>query len=289
MAFENEQAIQAAKLSSEVLLGLIFHQIRQLNTALSVSPDTFLTLNYPIKGGRRAMPPGRTVFDFKEGTVLRPDATTEHLTASLKSIGLDEARSGFLWFDSDVDVVVKLSGANRGQFLIEQCNLIHLQFMPMDSIDVISANFPYNMYTLFSTANQVPKLVNGIVGHQERWGEITTVDAFTDILFGPTEGGELESKYRRANIPVGNLGAKVFLVHNTGSNDADINLQLIHNINKRWVNAIPTGASLTIPSGDNARIETGTPCGLVRLRARSSTAGSHTTLEAQYRGFSGVR
>ena len=249
--------------------------------------DIVAIISYPANGGRRAVPPGKTIVNLKTGIVERPDAQ-ENLAASLNSLKFEYAQSCFLWVDSDIDIEVKNRSETRGRFVLSQCNPTILQYFPMDKIE-INAALPFNIYALFSTARQSPQIVNGITSHQERYGTITTTNPWVNIPLGPTEGGELAAAYKKDYLQVNGIGSKVFLVHNTGANGADVNLQLQHLSGKLWVNSAITGASLNIPTGDNARIEDGTFTGFARLRTRSTVAGSPTTLEIQYRGFTGVR
>lgn len=251
------------------------------------SLSDILIISYPANGGKRAIPNGRTVLDLKRGVVERPDGL-EYMSSALETLGYDSVGACFMWVDSDIDIEPKYRGASRGRFVLSQCNPTIFQSFPIDKIE-LNSGLPFNIYALFSSAGLVPQLVHGITGQQERYGEITTVDTWQNVTLGPTEGGELASAYRKSNIQVNGLGAKVFLVHNTGANDAEVNLQLLHITGKRWVNSVTTGSALNIPNGDNARIEDGTFTGFVRLRARSRTAGSHSSLECQYRGFSGIR
>jgi len=277
-------------LTTDDLLRAMVGELQTLNAALLyhvASPEVYQVVTFPQTGARRAMPPGQSSLDFRSGRVTRADGLTENLSGKLPE-GIDSIRSAILWFDSEVIGEAKVQGKTSGRFNIGQCCWIGLQFIHMDSF-TIEADLPYEIYGMFSTLNFAPQTLDALVSSQERYGEITTVDAYEQVLFTPTGGTFLTDDQRRGDILTRSIATKVFFVHNTGPNDAEVNLRLRHVDGRRFIDSAQTGSALNIPSGDNARIENGTYASLIQFRARSLNAGSPSTLEVQYRGFNGVR
>lgn len=243
---------------------------------------------YPPQGGYRALPAGQTRIDLKTGNVVRADERTERLSTSLNSLGLAEAHSCSLWSDCNFDVETKWRGVATGYMRTGEGNSPALQYASMDEV-VLSVPFPCDVQFIFSGGNH-PLLDQKPTTFQlYRYGEITTTDTFAEVKMSPMGGGILALAYRVNIVHIAGQGSKVFIIHNTGLNSADVRLQFRHFRNKGWANSTVTGASLSIPAGDNAIVEDGLYASVFRLHARSTTPGSPSTLEFQLGASSFVR
>lgn len=261
--------------------------LRRIEDVLTVSPDESLLFSYPRSGGLRATPAGTVSVNLRTGRVERADGS-EQLSSSLATYNKDYARSAFMFFDSDVDIEILRKGQSSGQLRVHQNSLLSLSAILLDGLR-ITADYPYNMQLFFSTLPTPPGELREPVSFQERYGEVTTTNWFTPVKMGPTGGGVLRDAYLKGEIFVGYIGDKVLAVNNGGSNNTDLNLQLLLIDGKTWVDDPVTGSSLTLASGNAALIESGLPCKFFRLRVRSSTAGSPTSLTVQYLGSTGIR
>mgnify|MGYP001610018470 CR=1 FL=1 len=254
--------------------------IKELLEAQSIPRNIPISV-YPSDGNTRALPAGPTRMNLVEGLVIRPDGLTERMSNSLKTLGVSEFRSGAFHADCFLDIEPKWHGQIMGKFRSHESTLLALRGVPMDEV-IVTPGFPVEFHAIFSTSEQVAIQIELVTWPVERYGEITTTDIFENVRLGPEAGGALPSAFRAGVVHAQHSGVKVFFVHNTGSNDANVNLQLRHVVNRGWVNSAVTGASLNIPAGDNAIIEEGLFSSVFRFRARSNVAGSPTTVEVQY-------
>ena len=261
--------------------------LETIEDTLLVKPAKALILSYPTAGGRRAIPNGDSRIDLMLGAVVRPDGS-ERLSANLKTRNLPYARSGLLWVDSDVDVEAMYEGQSMGKFGVDQCSWFPFQGFAFTELKLTSS-YSFNMKARFSVL-PVPQPVPQIpTGFQERYGAVATSNSFTAIPFGPTLGGALGTAYLQSDIYCALMGIKVLSIYNAGAQSADLNLQLLLSAGRTWADDPATGASLTLASGNIALIETGIPTQYIRLRTRSSMAGSATTIQASYRAVTAVR
>ena len=240
-----------------------------------------LILAYPRTGTKRAIPAGITRFDFPTGSVIRPDAN-EYLSASISEI-----RSAFLWLDINAAVEGIYKGRSTGRLFAEQGACLHLHSLYAEQI-VVHALYPLEIYAMFSSEIMSPEVARSSF-YTERFAAATTIDSFAEVLFIPQAGGALASAWGNSTLVTGAVGSRVFIVSNTGSAAAHINLQLLGIDGKTWIDSSVTGAFVNLNSGDSARIEDGTHSGFMRMRVRSASAGSPTTLEVQYNGYTGLR
>ena len=251
------------------------------------TPDTSLIVVYPVQGGLRAVPAGTTTIDLLRGQVTRPDGA-ENTSVPLDSYVLPYVSSATLFFDTDVDVELRVGGKTSGRLSVDQCAYFPILSLPMDEM-VINSDYPYNMKARFSHLATPPVNPRPATAFQERYSDGTTTNSWVAAGFAPTKGGVLADAYRVNNIYVGSMGIKVFIVTNNGANSLDLNVQNLIYESGTWIDNPATGVSVTLGSGNSALVETGVPCQYIRLRVKSTTANLPTTFAIQYWAFTSTR
>lgn len=236
------------------------------------------------------MPSGQSIVDLKAGKVTRRDsAGGESLSSSLGQYGFAYAMSGMIWVDSEATALLRLAGVDTGELYLPQAGFFHFGPMPVDSL-VIDSPVPYEVAMLFSTLPQTPVAFDARIMDQERFADITTVDAFTPVPFTPTGGTNLAAAFREAELITRGIGAKFFVVDNYGDNSIDVNIQFQEADGSTWHNdPNTTGASATITSGSVTIYEAGVNAHRTRIRARANAAGSQSTVRVTYRGIPMLR
>ena len=200
-----------------------------------IDPAQFILQTYPAAGGRRAMPSGQAVVDLKAGKITRRDsAGGESLSTSLSQYGFAFAMSGMIWVDSELTAQLSAEGVNTGQLYLPQSAFFQFGPMPVDTI-VLDSPLPYELMLLFSTLTQAPVDFDARTMDQERFADITTVDAFTPVPFTPTGGANLAAAFHEAELITRGIGAKFFIVDNYGSNSINANIQFQEADGETWL------------------------------------------------------
>lgn len=267
-----------------------------------------LVTAYPAAGGLRAVPAGITTLDLRNGTVERPDGTAENLSASLGQgprlqlpipipffppAGVPDgdklALSGYIYVDSQADAEVFVGDTVSGRFTMEQAGDFRIANLPYEMVRLY-ASHPYDLKFLGSTLAQPPILPTEGLGSQLRSADsYITTNSFQVVPLTPTGGGDLDAAYHNGTLFVGGLGSKIWLVENTGDNSVDLNIQIQHFTGRGWADSVATGASYLLANGNIANIEIGEHVSYMRLRARSNSANSASTIRVSYRGVTAVR
>lgn len=269
---------------------------------------------WPQSGSPGFLVAGENIFDFENGYFFPADDNGReemHGQGVMSSVHLHPMTGGA--FSVEVIGLEDESWTNVLPFFMNwQHHVIHHMRLAKMRVWVV---LPMAFFVQAADEpDSAPVEPIGDVGTQSWSGDLTTTDNFAATVmrpgvFNPRTGVATTLSAARAGSDVDGLliqsaqainslfiarRAMTWVIHNTGSADADVALQGAMNgnptryIDDQETNRGPGLEFLVLPAGDELELETQGYYLFQRLRARSSVGGASTTLEVQARGLVGT-
>lgn len=271
------------------LLQIIAKMIGANNMLLSKTLEegadsVFEFTTYTAEGGSASLAIGDIIFDPVKGIVTLVDGTKQRMSA------IPRKKIGSVMLFTDVVPTVNINGSQAFKFN-ENVGWTHIK----GNIEklTLSYSYPAHVQAVFASSHKqlfdFPKTTR-----MTRVAEMTTVNSFTNVDWTPiaTGGVVLAVADRFARLLTSNIGRKTFMVVNKDSaNSIDINLQGRLATVAPWTDFADdstTGASLAVAAGNIQILDVSKMWFEMRLRARSTAAGSPADIEATYLGHIGT-
>ncbi|MFA5810518.1 MAG: hypothetical protein WC935_09355 [Thermoleophilia bacterium] len=279
------------------------------------TPESSAVINWPADGTVGYVPAGTTVFDLEKGHVELSNGTKEPLSNSVRGLGLEYMRSvhfhpqagaGAFAVELDsggIDKDLQRFPDDRPfatpPFYLDRQHhyLTHVAIIRIKIYTVFASAF----FVEFGEGHESPPVLpEGIQSPSIHFADGTTTDAFTAVVLRPARfnprtgiGDAMSASDAALNAALGGAAMEgffmlnhTFIVWNRGAtNSLDVNIQgafrgLAGPVPpSAFVDDASTGASTAIAAGATTVFAFARQYGLLRVRVRSTVAGSPTTFE----------
>ena len=263
---------------------------------------------HPLRSGGTLARPGDTLIDYIKGQVILADGNSVALFKSLKGLGLDFFRSFQIWADTHVRMGVFYQGLEQAEIGFLRGGGLTYTRVPdikFDQLVIRELAMPAVVNIVAGSGPEPPLQTEGHPLFVNRFGDsfvgvTATQDTFSALdrdpdTFPNNDAIEFRALVSsniaprgqgRLKIHTSHVGTHSWVIKNTGSANG-LTYRVIYNQVEGQDFAIDDSIGTNnVAFGAVTGVQSTRKAHRIALQVRSQTAGSSTTVAAQYMGYS---